>query len=207
MQRPNKKLKDTNMKKNKGGRPVIVLTDEQTVKVEELAAYLNCEQIADYLSISHVTFQEVRRRQEAVSFAYKRGKAKGIQEAAGLLWSKMREGDTSSIIFYLKTQAGWSTEHKNDNERVSLTFSEDQSPTEIFNIGFNALKEGKIDFTQVQQIGNLAITKMNIENNGSKDDKVAYQQRSRAEALEFAAKMKEARENLRLINESNTKAN
>ena len=48
---------------------------------------------------------------------------------------------------------------------------------------------------------------MNIENNGSKEDKVAYQQRSREEALEFAAKMKEARENLRLINESNTKAN
>ena len=88
-----------------------------------------------------------------------------------------------------------------------MTFSEEESPAEIFNIGFNALKEGKIDFTQMQQIGNLAITKMNIKNNGSKDDKIAYQQRSREEALEYAAKMKEARENLRLINESNTKAN
>jgi hypothetical protein len=59
----------------------------------------------------------------------------------------------------------------------------------------------------MQQIGNLAITKMNIENNGSNEDKIVYQQRSREEALEFAAKMKEARENLKLVNESNTKAN
>jgi hypothetical protein len=85
-----------------------------------------------------------------------------------------------------------------------LTFSEEHSPAEIFNNGFNAIKEGKIDFTQMQQIGNLAITKMNIENNGSKDDKIVYQQRSREEALEFAAKMKEARENLRLIKNINS---
>jgi len=88
-----------------------------------------------------------------------------------------------------------------------LTFSDKQTPAEMLNIGFNALAEGHIDFAQLQQIGSLALTKMNIENNGSKEDKIAYRQRSRAEALEFAAKMKEARENLRLINEINTKAN
>ena len=48
---------------------------------------------------------------------------------------------------------------------------------------------------------------MNIENNGSNEDKIVYQQRSREEALEFAAKMKEARENLRLISKSSTKTN
>ena len=55
----------------------------------------------------------------------------------------------------------------------------------------------------MQQIGNLALTKMNIENNGSKDDKAVYQQRSREEALEFAAKIKEARENIRFFQEYN----
>jgi hypothetical protein len=30
-------------KKNKGARPEIVFTKEQTAKVEELSAYLNCE--------------------------------------------------------------------------------------------------------------------------------------------------------------------
>ena len=96
------------MIKNKGGRPPVVLTDEQITQVESLAAYLTCEQIADYLGISHVTFIEIRERQPEVSLAYKKGKVKTTVDIAGSLISKARDGDTSSQIFYLKTQAGWS---------------------------------------------------------------------------------------------------
>jgi coenzyme F420-reducing hydrogenase delta subunit len=46
---------------------------------------------------------------------------------------------------------------------------------------------------------------MNIENNGSKEDRIEYQQRSRQEALEFASVMKEARENLKVVNASKKK--
>jgi predicted RNA binding protein with dsRBD fold (UPF0201 family) len=38
---------------------------------------------------------------------YKKGRAKAIVDVAGSLLTKAREGDTASIIFYLKTQASW----------------------------------------------------------------------------------------------------
>ena len=190
----------------------ITLDEAQIAQVEALAAYLPIDKIADYFGFSKRAFYDIRKRQPEVLAAYNRGMAKACSFVGNMLMGFIREKENSAsklsaITFYLRTKGGWGSEYKNDNEPVSLTFSEENSPAEIFNIGFNALKEGKIDFTQMQQIGNLAITKMNIENNGSKEDKVAYQQRSREEALEFATKMKEARENLRLINESNTKAN
>ena len=190
----------------------ITLDEAQIAQVEALAAYLPIDKIADYFGFSKRAFYDIRKRQPEVLAAYNRGMAKACSFVGNMLMGFIREKENSAsklsaITFYLRTKGGWGNEYKNDNERVSLTFSEEQSPAEIFNMGFNALKEGKIDFTQMQQIGNLAITKMNIENNGSKEDKIVYQQRSREEALEFAAKMKEARENLRLINESNIKVN
>lgn len=201
----NKNQRDRNIKKNKGGRTEVVLSEEQITEIEMLAEYFTIEQIADYFGISVATFYRIKQKDLRVLRAYKKGKAKSIKEVAGKLRALIDQGDVTAIIFYLKTQGGWSTENKND-QGMKVSF-EGSTPEAIFNSGFTALKEGHIDFTRMQQIGNLALTKMNIENNGSKEDKIVYRQRSRAEALEFAAKMKEARENLRLINESNTKAN
>ena len=100
--------------KNKGGRRPIVLTDEQITELETLAKDMTIEQIADYFGISVATFHRIKQKDLRVLIAYKKGKATGIKEAAGLLWSKMREGDTSSIIFYLKTQAGWSEKQQHE---------------------------------------------------------------------------------------------
>jgi hypothetical protein len=95
--------------KNKGGRPLTTLNDEQIKEVAELAeSGLNCEQIADYLKLSERTFRNLKERDSAVFTAYKKGKAAGVKKATNLLWSKMMDGDTTSIIFYLKTQARWS---------------------------------------------------------------------------------------------------
>lgn len=95
------------MTKNVGGRQEIVLTPEQIKEVEAKSETLTCEQIADYFGISHVTFQNIRKRQPEVYFAYKRGRAKVIDEIASSLITNAKAGDTPSQVFFLKTQAGW----------------------------------------------------------------------------------------------------
>jgi len=85
----------------------ITLTDEQRQEVETLAALLSQDQIADYFGICRRTFQAIRERDPDVDARYKRGKSKAIAHVARGLLMKARGGDTTSSIFYLKTQAGW----------------------------------------------------------------------------------------------------
>lgn len=93
--------------KNKGGRPRIELTEEQVNEVERMARGMTSEQIADNLGIDRATFYEIMKRDEEVARRYKKGRAALIDSAIGHLAGKMAEGDTTSILFYLKTQAGW----------------------------------------------------------------------------------------------------
>ena len=93
-------------KKNVGGRPKIVLTDEQKREVETLAAVLTTEQIADYFSISRRVFFDILERDEEVSALYKKGKARAVGFVAQNLIQKARSGDLGAQIFYLKTRAG-----------------------------------------------------------------------------------------------------
>jgi hypothetical protein len=92
---------------SKGGRPKKVLTPEQINEVEKLAAYLNQDQIADYLEIPARTLRAIISRDEAVSAAYKKGRAKAIGNVSQSLLKSAVEGNTTAQIFYLKTQAGW----------------------------------------------------------------------------------------------------
>jgi len=89
------------------GRRPKELEDEQKAQVEALAAYLSQDQIADYLGIARNTFAAMIERDPDISARYKRGKAKAITAVAQGLLQKARAGDTTSSIFYLKTQAGW----------------------------------------------------------------------------------------------------
>lgn len=109
--------------KNKGGRPLIVLTDEQRNELETLAAVLNVEQIADYFGISRRVFYDIMERDKEVSAQYKKGKAKAVGFVAQNLIQKARSGDLGAQIFYLKTQAGWKETQRlegagNDGEHV-----------------------------------------------------------------------------------------
>ena len=47
------------------------------------------------------------QRDEEIATRYKRGKAKAIGAIAQGLINKARSGDTTAMIFFLKTQAGW----------------------------------------------------------------------------------------------------
>jgi len=83
------------------------LNDEELIQVEKLAAVLNDTQISDYLGISHDTFTRIKKRQPEVMRVYKKGKTAAIANVAKSLVSQAIAGNTSAMIFFLKTQAGW----------------------------------------------------------------------------------------------------
>jgi hypothetical protein len=168
--------------KSKGGRPPVVLTESEINEVGALAAYLNCDQIAEYLDISEDTFHEIKKRQLEVFRAYKKGKARAISLMAKKLIDTGLAGDTTAMIFYLKTQAGWSTENKN-YKKLKLSF-ENKSPEAIINSSLVALEEGEINLSEANQLANLSVTKMNIENNYSVEEKIIHERRSKEELWE-----------------------
>lgn len=121
-------------KKNKGGRPPRSLTPEQVSQVEALASVLSLEQVADYLGMSKTTFYAIMERDPAVCERYKKGKARAIGAVAQGLLKKARDGDTTSAIFYLKTQAGW--KEGLDKQIIDHTSSDgSMTPKGSINIG------------------------------------------------------------------------
>jgi hypothetical protein len=95
------------MAKNSGGRPRTELTDSQVAELETLAAVLNQDQIADYMGIPARTLRAIFARDESVSAAYKKGRARAIGRVSQSLLRSATDGNTTAQIFYLKTQAGW----------------------------------------------------------------------------------------------------
>ena len=181
----------------------ITLDEAQIAQVEALSAHLPMNRIADYFGFSEKTFHEIKKRQPEVLTAYNRGVAKACSYVGSMLMGFIREKENTAsklqaITFYLKTKASWGSENKNDNESVCLTFSGEQTPAEILNIGFKALQEGKIDFAQMQQIGNLAITKMNIESR-TQADKAVSEQISIDEAKAFAIELDQTLQKLDML--------
>ncbi len=88
-------------------RPKKRLNKKQISEVETLASVLTTEQMADYFGIAKPTFFQILERQPIVNELYKRGRSKSILFAGNNLLKKVREGDTTSTIFFLKTQGGW----------------------------------------------------------------------------------------------------
>lgn len=115
-------------------RPKTQLTASQIVEVETLAAVLNQEQLADYLEIPARTFRAILSRDEDVSAAYKKGRARAIGRVAQSLLRSATEGNTTAQIFYLKTQAGWKEAQPQNQEIppmvIKLTPDDTDSPAE-----------------------------------------------------------------------------
>ena len=108
--------------KNKGGRPIIVLNNEQIKELEDMAAYFTVEQIAEYFDISERCLYDLRHRNNEVFAAYKKGRMRKIYRYAKTLENKAfgvsddnaLKYDTASIIFFLKTQAGWAEKQQQE---------------------------------------------------------------------------------------------
>lgn len=100
---------------NKGGRPPVELTAEQTASIKVLAQFLSKEQLADYLGVSRPTFNAILARDEQVSLHYNSGKAIATLNVSKSLINKAIAGNMPAAIFYLKTQAGWKETQIVDN--------------------------------------------------------------------------------------------
>lgn len=192
-------------------KPKKDITPEESAQVESLAAHGHTQrEIAYFLKIPYRTFQRKLKEDSLLMTSWRRGRFKGKEYVLSRLMRFIKNDELNAvnlnaIQFYLRN-TGFGVENNDDNNELHVSFG-NKSALEIIDSTLTALEEREIGVSKAQQLTSLALAKLNIENNGSKDDQAVYQQRSRAEALEFAAKMKEAGENLRLINESNTKAN
>ena len=116
------------MANGKAGRPAKTLTDKQRGEIETLAAFLSIEQLADYFGIGRTTFYALAEKDPEILEHYKRGKSKAIAHIAQGLIQKARAGDTTSAIFFLKTQARW-----RETERHEITGA-DGGPIELSRI-------------------------------------------------------------------------
>lgn len=191
-----------NIEKNKGGRPKTVLTDEQIGEIEVLAKDLTIEQIADYFAIGASTFYRVKQEDLRVSTAYKKGKATGIKEVASKLRALIDQGDTTAIIFYLKTQAGWSTEAKNDN-KIKLKFPDNKTPSDIIDTALTVLENGEITLNEAGRIADLAIAKLNITNKTDQVEEATAKRESMEELMDKAYTIRKVLEHQEKQNKGN----
>lgn len=196
-------------KKNPVGRPKDserVFTEEQIAQVEALAAYLTITDIAYFFDISERSFFDIKNRDPRVEEAYKKGKAKAISFVASKLMNIIREEENtptklSAIIFYLKTQAGWSAEPKNDN-KPKLKFPDSKTPSDILNTALTSLEQGEINLTEAQRIADLAVAKLNIIKLNDPNEEIIRERESEEQLM---AKAQNLRETIEFIEWKNSK--
>lgn len=95
---------------------MIVFDESMLQEVDQLADKLTVEQMANYFNIGKTTFYAVCKRQPELMERYKKGKSKRISQVVSKLYEKIEDGDTASILFYLKTQAGWKEQEAQTTE-------------------------------------------------------------------------------------------
>jgi hypothetical protein len=84
------------------------ITSDMIVKAEKLAKRgLTMEQIAYSIGMGTSTLYEKAKENLELAEAIKRGKSKGIASIANALFESAINGNTTSMIFYLKCRAKW----------------------------------------------------------------------------------------------------
>lgn len=83
------------------------LTDGELDQLRRLAGLLNVDQIADYFAISRSNFETMRKEDPEIMEIYNQGRAGLVGKVAQTLVQRALDGDTQSLIFYLRTQGRW----------------------------------------------------------------------------------------------------
>jgi len=183
-------------KKNKGGRPLIKLTNDQLEELKMIAPICTLQEIANYFGFSIDTFQRLKSRDEEVLRIYKKAKIQAKAMVGGSLMKKALAGDTTAAIFYMKTQGGWSSKGSSE-EKIKIPLG-NRSALEISNNILIALEKGEISVFEAQQLTSLAITKINIESR-TQVDKAVSEQISIDEAKAFAIELDQTLKKLDLL--------
>lgn len=102
-----KDFKIENVSARTAGQPRKVIRPEQYEQIERLSGVLTAGQLADYLGMARSTFFAMMKTDEVLARRYKAGRALAIASIADNLYQKALKGDSASIFFYLKTQAGY----------------------------------------------------------------------------------------------------
>lgn len=90
-------------------------------KVEEYAQFCDSEEeIAQALGISYATLRRRKNDFDRFAQALKIGKAKANVFVGGKLMQKIKEGDTTAMIFYLKSRCKW-----NEKQILDVTTREE----------------------------------------------------------------------------------
>lgn len=96
------------VKKKVGPRPSMTVTKEMIEEVRQLAGLgLTGDQMAKYYGICRTTWYKYIDMYPEIQIAAERGKYRMISIVAGKLMEKVKAGNLTAIIFYLKTQAHW----------------------------------------------------------------------------------------------------
>lgn len=101
----------------RSGRPLKEPPEDAAVQIQALAAVLTRAQMADYFAISEGTLWKWMQKHPELADAYKQGRARVIRDVAASLLSKVRAGDLTAMIFFLKTQAGWKETQRIESEQ------------------------------------------------------------------------------------------
>lgn len=92
------------------------LTEQQLVKMEEMAGRYSAPQVAKYLGMRKTSFYKMLKYNKTISGRYQKARLDKIGVIASIVYDAAQAKDLTAAIFYLKTRAGWSEHKDEDNE-------------------------------------------------------------------------------------------
>lgn len=179
----------------------IELDELQIRDIETLAGYLTINKIADYLGIDERTFHRLKKRDERVLTAYKRGVSRAEGMASNnirkfMQYDNQEEGEEKPNIarlqmkldatkFYLNTKSKWS---KQEEKKVKFDIPKGLTPLDILDRVTSEIRDGNITLSEIKQLIELAQVRQQLL---AKSDSEEQEQKrySLEECLEISEKL------------------